>query len=82
MHENKEPAIPDRLSRLGRQARADVHRTALTAGLTQGLLGNRGVRGDGAAMPLFEPGAIWPARSRPTLADRFAALLPSADEQC
>ncbi|MBN3800586.1 LysR family substrate-binding domain-containing protein, partial [Burkholderia sp. Ac-20392] len=34
---------------------------------------------DGAALPLFELSAIWPARSRPTLADRFAALLPSAD---
>jgi DNA-binding transcriptional LysR family regulator len=34
---------------------------------------------DGAALPNFELSAIWPARSRPTLADRFAALLPSAD---
>ncbi|MBN3840264.1 MULTISPECIES: LysR family transcriptional regulator [Burkholderia] len=36
---------------------------------------------DGGALPLFELSAIWPARSRPTLADRFAALLPSADGQ-
>ncbi|VWB94152.1 LysR family transcriptional regulator [Burkholderia aenigmatica] len=36
---------------------------------------------DGSALPLFELSAIWPARSRPTLADRFAALLPSADVQ-
>ncbi len=36
---------------------------------------------DGGALPLFELSAIWPARSRPTLADRFAALLPSADVQ-
>jgi DNA-binding transcriptional LysR family regulator len=30
---------------------------------------------DGDALPLFELSAIWPHRSRPTLADRFAALL-------
>jgi len=32
---------------------------------------------DAAALPYFELSAIWPAQSRPTLADRFAALLPS-----
>lgn len=36
---------------------------------------------EGGALPLFELSAIRPARSRPTLADRFAALLPSADVQ-
>ena len=40
-----------------------------------------GGRGDGVALPLFELGATWLARSRPALADRFAALLPSADAQ-
>ncbi|MDR5816595.1 LysR family transcriptional regulator [Caballeronia sp. LZ033] len=30
---------------------------------------------DGANLPPFELSAIWPMRSRPTLADRFAALL-------
>lgn len=29
---------------------------------------------DGAALPRFELSAVWPHRSRPTLADRFAAL--------
>ncbi|MFK4446664.1 DNA-binding transcriptional LysR family regulator [Caballeronia udeis] len=30
---------------------------------------------DGAALPYFELSAIWPARARPTLADRFAELI-------
>lgn len=30
---------------------------------------------DGDALPFFELSAVWPNRSRPTLADRFAALL-------
>lgn len=32
---------------------------------------------EGDALPLFELSAIWPHRSRPTLADKFAALLNS-----
>jgi hypothetical protein len=30
---------------------------------------------DGAALPRFELSAIWPARARQTLADRFAELI-------
>jgi len=30
---------------------------------------------DGAALPRFELSAIWPARAKPTLADRFAELI-------
>jgi DNA-binding transcriptional LysR family regulator len=30
---------------------------------------------DGEALPLFELSVIWPARARPTLADRFAELI-------
>lgn len=30
----------------------------------------------GQLLPQFELSAIWPARSRLTLADRFAALIP------
>lgn len=30
---------------------------------------------DGDALPCFELSAMWPARARPTLADRFAALI-------
>jgi DNA-binding transcriptional LysR family regulator len=33
---------------------------------------------DATALPHFELSAIWPARSRASLADRFAELLPSA----
>lgn len=34
---------------------------------------------DGHRLPTMELSAVWPARSRPTLADSFVALLPEAD---
>jgi hypothetical protein len=35
----------------------------------------RGRNADGDALPRFELSAIWPARARPTLPDRFAELI-------